>query len=298
MVNRYTGITRRYFIGGAFTCFLAGNVAAAASSAKRVVSLDLLPTELLLTLGISPLAVGNSQLYRRLVVEPELSPDILDLGPLTEPNAELLQSLQPDAILAAKWQAGALEPLKRIAPLIPLASITRDLPGVALALQLMEQIATLTGTQETALHWTARLKLELLAAAEQLAIRGRRPVYICRFAEDGRNVAFFGGYGLIGDVLERIGLENAWKGRVNASGVTSAGIDKLAENADARIIHFDRGRETRIAMERLQGTSLWKALPAVRAGRVTAMPVVYPNGGVYSAIRLAQQLARVIPHDG
>lgn len=298
MVKRNTEVTRRHFIGGALTCCLTGNAAAAASSVRRVVSLDLLPTELLLTLGIRPVAVGNTQLYRRLVAEPELSPDILDLGPLTEPNAELLQSLRPDVILVAKWQAGTLEPLKRIAPLIPVAAVSRDLPGVALALQVMEQIATLTGTQEAARHWAARLEQELQTATEQLEKRRRRSVYVCRFAEDGRNVALFGGNGLIGDVLGRIGLENAWTGRVNASGVVSAGIDSLAENPDARIIHFDRGRETRKAMDRLQDSSLWKALPAVRAGRVTAVPVIYPSGGIYSAVRLAKQLSRVIPYDG
>ncbi|MEP7457444.1 ABC transporter substrate-binding protein [Phyllobacterium sp. SB3] len=276
---------------------MAGN-AAATSPGRRLVTLDLLPTELLLTLGICPVAVGNSRLYRRLVAEPELTPDVLDLGPLTEPNAELLQSLRPDAILVAKWQAGALEPLKRIAPLIPVAAVSRDLPGVALALQVMEQIATLTGTQEAARNWAVRLEQELQTATEQLEKRRRRPVYVCRFAEDGRNVALFGGYGLIGDVLGRIGLENAWTGRVNASGVTSAGIDSLAENPDAHIVHFDRGRETRKAIERLQDSSLWRALPAVRAGRVTAMPVIYPSGGVCSAVRLARQLAKVIPHDG
>jgi ferric hydroxamate transport system substrate-binding protein len=297
MVNRNTGVTRRHFIGGAFACCLAGN-AAATPFARRVVSLELLPTEILLTLGIRPVAAGNTRLYRRLVAEPELPADIPDLGPLTEPNAELLQTLRPDAILVAKWQAGALEPLNRIAPLIPLPAVSKELPGVALALQLMEQIATLTGTGDAARHWALRLRQELQTAAGQLQRHSRRPVYVCRFAEDGRNVALFGGYGLIGDVLGRIGLENAWTGRVNASGVTSAGIDALAGNPEARIIHFDRGRETRKAMELLRNSSLWKALPAVRAGRVTAMPVIYPSGGVYSAVRLARQLAKAIPHDG
>ena len=38
--------------------------------AGRVVSLDLLLTEILISLGVRPLAVANIPLYRRLVAEP------------------------------------------------------------------------------------------------------------------------------------------------------------------------------------------------------------------------------------
>jgi len=103
---------------------------------------------------------------------------------------------------------------------------------------------------------------------------------------------------MIGDVLSRLGLRNAWTGRTNVWGTVSIGIEQLAGNAEAQLIHFNRGAETERAMRQLAASPLWAALPAVRQGRVIEMPVVYPNGGVASATRFAQQLARVLPAHG
>lgn len=67
----------------------------------RIVSMDLSFTEMLLALGAQPTAIANVPLYQRLVSIPVAPADAVDLGPLTEPNLELLQYLKPDLILAA-----------------------------------------------------------------------------------------------------------------------------------------------------------------------------------------------------
>lgn len=267
---------------------------AAAASARRVVCLDLLPTELLLTLGVTPLAIANRALYVRLVAEPALPDSVADLGPLTEPNAEFLQLLRPDLILLASWQQSALQRLSSIAELHPLQSSAGKTPAVAHMVELLREIGTLTDKSAEAALWAERTEETLVQARQALAGRAGRPLYVCRFAANGRNVAMFGGNGLIGDVLLQLGLKNAWQGRVNGSGVVSAGIEQLAD-PEARIVHFDRGAETVEAMRNLAQSSLWNALPAVRDGRVTTMPVIYPSGGVFSAIRFARQLAEILP---
>lgn len=297
MVGR-PGFSRRSLLGTAFAVpFILSGASARAATARRVVSLDLFATELTLTLGITPLAVANVPLYRRLVAEPVLAADTIDLGPVTEPNAELLRMLSPDAILLASWQAGGLGILSRIAPLVTVDSVSRDEPAIANALRQITRLGERFGQTEQAELWTQRLHETLATAQATLADRATRPLYVCRFAENGRNVSIFGGRGLIGDVLGQLGLRNAWQGRVNASGVTSAGIDQLAGEPEARIVHFDRGAETTRALAALQGSALWNALPAVRAGRVTKMPVIYPSGGIVSAIRFARQLADSLPRN-
>ncbi len=260
-----------------------------------MVALDLLPTELLLTLGITPLAIANAPLYRRLVATPELPDAVPDLGPLTEPNAEFLQLLRPDAILLAAWQSGGVERLSRIAPLVPLQTIAGTVPASAHAAALLRQVGALTARDERGRALDRPPRGGAGAGARQARRPARsRPLYVCRFAANGRNVAVFGGNGLVGDVVRQLGLSNAWKGRVNASGVVSIGIEQLAADPEARIVHFDRGAETVRAMETLSRSALWQALPAVRAGRVTRMPVVYPSGGVFTAIRFARQLAEAL----
>ncbi|MCO5731246.1 ABC transporter substrate-binding protein [Rhizobium sp. SSA_523] len=252
--------------------------------------MDLLITELLLTLGVQPLAIANVPLYNRLVSEPSLSPETVDLGPLQEPNLEFLQLLRPDLIVMADWQASGLENLKRLASIQTISTFAGTVPAVEHMQAQLRILAKLAGRVEAAEATIAHCNAELAAASESFSRRSTPPLYLCRFNQNARQVAIFGGNGLVGDVMARLGLRNAWTGRVNASGVASIGIEQLAGNPDARIVHFDRGRETEIAMARLADSPLWRALPAVRHGRVNRMPVIYPSGGVVSATRLAQQL--------
>lgn len=297
MVSLVGSLSRRTFLKGAiaatFVAFASG--VRAMGSPGRIVSTELLVTELLLTLGIEPLAVANVPLYRRLVAEPPLGEAAVDLGPLQEPNMEYLQLLKPDLIVIAEWQASGLENLDRIAPTVSLNSFPGKTPAVRHAQDLLRELGGLTGRERQAEEWTARCELSIDEARMQLQAKPQAPLYLCRFNQDGRHAAIFGGNGLVGDVLSRLGLANAWKGRVNASGVASIGIEQLAGNPDARIVHFDRGRETDLAMERLAESPLWRALPAVRENRITRMPVIYPSGGVMSAARLAAQLAALLP---
>lgn len=290
-------LRRRTLLGAALAApfVLSAPRLATASPATRIVALDLLATELLLTLGMTPPAIANRALYQRLVAEPKLPSSVEDLGPLTEPNAEYLQMLRPDLIVLSAWQAGALERLGKIAPLHVLPSPARDTPAVSYAAELIRELGDVTGRSAQAQLWIDRAASALADAKKALADRSATPLYVCRFAANGRNVAVFGGNGMIGDVLRQVGMANAWLGRVNASGVVSVGIEQLAGSPDARIVHFDRGAETVQALGRLEQSPLWNALPAVRNGRVTAMPVIYPSGGVFSAIRFAGQLATLLP---
>ncbi|MGK9232408.1 ABC transporter substrate-binding protein [Inquilinus limosus] len=293
---------RRALLGG-IGLALAGPAWARAQApgpARRVACLDLLLTETLLTLGITPAAVGNIPLYERLVAEPALPDGVPDLGPLQEPNLELLQYLRPDLVLAPSWAEVGQNNLERIAPVAWLPTFSKEKPALDHARDLLIRVAALTGrdAEARARAWANRADAALAEARRVLDPWTDRPVYVVRFMEDGRHAAIFGGNGMIGDVLSRLGLRNAWTGRANVWGTTSIGIEQLAGNAEARLIHFDRGAETERALRQLATSPLWAALPAVRRGRVIEMPVVYPNGGLFSATRFAQQLAQVLPAQG
>jgi ferric hydroxamate transport system substrate-binding protein len=285
-------LDRRKFIGAALAApaiFALPDIANAAPS-QRIVSMDLLLTELLLTLGIQPVAIANVPLYRRLVADPVLSDKVADLGPLNEPSLEYLQILEPDLLLMADWQTAGLDNLSKITEILPLAVFPKNIPAVTFVQSSLRQLASLLDRQRQAEAAIAACEQAITDARETLSSL-QRPVYVCRFMRDGRSAAVFGGNGMIGDTLLRLGLRNAFTGRVNGSGVTSISLKRLADVPDAIIIHFDRGAETDRAVERLADSPLWSAFPAVREGRVVRMPVIYPNGGVRSVERLATQLA-------
>jgi ferric hydroxamate transport system substrate-binding protein len=256
--------------------------------------MDLVFTEMLLTLGTAPVAIGNVPLYERLVSIPAAPPDAVDLGPLTEPNLELLQYLAPDLILAASWQASALQQLEKVAPVAWLPTFSREQKPLDFTRALLARIAGLAHREAEAGLVAKDAETALEDAARRLRPHTRRPVYLVRFAEDGRRTAIFGAGSVVGDVLNRAGLRNAFSGRANVWGTASIGIERLIEVPEATIIHFERGAETRRAVQRLAQSPIWNALPAVRKGRVIGMPVVYPNGGTVSAARFARQLADVL----
>lgn len=295
-------ITRRELLGAALAAPFAfvstsgrTDQSGDTSSISRIVSMDLLLTELLVTLGQQPVATANVPLYQRLVGDPALDSDVADLGPLNEPNIEYMFSLRPDHILIADWQAPSLDALRKVAPVTAYPVFAGKTPAVDHVQALLRQIAKQTDCSAVADQAINDCERAISAASRSLT-GFDRPVYVCRFNRDGRNLAIFGGNGLIGDMLKRLDLQNAFTGRVNASGVTSAALNRLTENSEAVIVHFDRGSETDAALERLSQNPIWNAFPAVRAGRVLRMPVIYPNGGVRSAERLAIQLSEGLSH--
>ena len=178
-----------------------------------------------------------------------------------------------------------------------LPNAVRGKPALEHVFALMETIGERTGRQAEAQAWRGRLEQALDAARVRLAGYDGRPLYVVRFMDDARHAAIFRG-GMIGDVMDRLGLRNAWGGTTNVSGVATIGIEQLAGDKDARLIHFHRGVETDRALGRLADSPFWRALPVVRAGRVEAMPVIYPNGAAVTAIRFAEQLSEaLVRHD-
>lgn len=258
--------------------------------APRVVSLDLLVTEQLMTLGAVPLACANIPLYQRLVAAPALPPQVVDVGPLQEPNRELMQALQPDLIIGMAWQSFRQESLGQIAPVDWLPAIDRGTTPLDYIRGQLMRLAARMGRQDRAEAANRALDAALDATRAVLAGGTRRPVYLVRFVEDGRHAAIFGARSMIGDAAARVGLANAWSGRGNGSGVAAIGIEELGQEPTAFIIHFDRGAETRRALARLEQSPLWQALPAVRAGRIVSLPLVHPSGGVTSALRFVRNV--------
>ncbi len=164
--------TRRQFVGGGLAFSLATATQAQTPSTdrrQRIVSMDLLVTELLLTLGISPMAIANVPLYRRLVAEPPLSTDTVDLGPLQEPNVEYLQLLRPDLIVMADWQANGLERLRQIAATETIATFAGKTPALRHMQEQLRILGTVTGKVAEADKWIARCDAELAEAKATLS---------------------------------------------------------------------------------------------------------------------------------
>lgn len=263
----------------------------ARAAAARVVSLELQLTETLISLGVPPIAAADNALYRRLIGQPDLPETVADLGPVQQPNLEFLQYLAPDVIVAPVWQAGGAQAaLARVAP-VEIVGDLSPAPPLDRLYAAVRRLAAIVGREAEAESLIARAEAAFDAAH---VVASPQPTFLCRFFEDGRHLAVFGSRSVVGAVAERVGVVNAWTTRQSAFGTAVAAVEDLAAAPDARIVHFRRGAETERALRRLERSPLWLALPMVRRGEVIATPVVHPNGGAASAIRLAAQLVDVL----
>jgi iron complex transport system substrate-binding protein len=113
------------------------------------------------------------------------------------------------------------------------------------------------------------------------------PVLLVNFM-DGRHVRVYGGSGLYQNVLERIGVVNAWTGETNYWGYSTVGIEKLATNQDLLLIAFEPIPAD--AGPTLDRSPLWSQLPFVKARHVSMLPPVFMFGAMPSAVRFARLL--------
>jgi len=271
---------------------------APAQAAGRVVALDWALAETLLGLGITPLGVAEPDGYRRWTSEPALPATVTDVGLRIEPNLELLQALAPQLILISPgFQSGVNRPfLERIAPVRLIAIYTAEGHPYDRARSETMVLAATLGREAAGRALLDRTEAAITMAAQRLVACAAtvRPLYLVAFVDD-RHVRVFGRGGMYQDVLDRLGLRNAWTGPATAWGFVTVGIEELAGVAEAALLHFEPASGA--VAPRLGDSPLWRGLDFVRGNRVQALPAVWAFGGLPSAARFATLLADRLARD-
>ncbi|KQN56704.1 Fe(3+)-hydroxamate ABC transporter substrate-binding protein FhuD [Erwinia sp. Leaf53] len=264
-----------------------GSLLAAPSVAERIVALEWRPVELLLALGVMPLAVADLPNYRRWVVEPQLAPTVQDVGLRSEPSLELLQRLKPSLILLS---SGFGPNAARIAPLAPqwVSQFSRAPHGpLATTEQDLRALGGLLGREAAAETWLDGMSHRFAEAAQRLHRFREEPLLLFSFL-DSRRVMVFGRGSLFADVLARLGLVNAWQGETNAWGSAIIGIEQLAQVEGVRALCFLHGDDD--PMREIARAQLWRSIPFVRDNKLHLLPAVWFFGANYSALRFSQLL--------
>lgn len=259
---------------------------------QRIAAMNWGPAAALLALGIAPVAVPDIAGYRTMMAEPAMPAGVVDLGSTWEPNIELLQRIAPDLILTGSWQESFRPLYERIAPTIALATKLggQDLAADRLALAGLGE--RLSRTAE-ARAWLDRVDRALEAAAAMPFARDG-PVYLVSLHADARHVSVFGRGHIVQDVMDRLGIENAWTRARNFWGVDVIGVERLAERPEATILHVEDGARAGRTLTLLGKSAFWNALPAVREGRLRPIPEFYPYGGLAMAVQVAGYLAAAL----
>lgn len=264
---------------------------AASPDNRRIVALEWLPVELLMALGLAPLGVADVHNYNIWVSEPRLPATTLDLGLRTEPNLELMTQLEPSLILHSNGYGPSLDKLTRIAPTMGFDLNSGDGKPLTTARQSLLALGARLGLQAVAEAHLQVVDQQLAAARQRLKPWAHRPLLLMSLM-DPRHAITFGTNSLFLEVMEKLGLTNAWHGETNFWGSAVVGLERLAEVGDVQVICFDHDNER--DMQQVMRSALWQALPFVRAGRFRRVPAVWYYGATYSALKFIRVLEHAL----
>ncbi|RKP53275.1 ABC transporter substrate-binding protein [Pararobbsia silviterrae] len=274
---------------------LTGPQAVAASKTPdRIVVMDWPLTETLLALGVVPVGVSAPDWYRRVIVEPPLPSNVVNVGLLYSPNYDVLDELAPDLMIITPGHAPARALLERLAPTLTLGRYTSSAqPYPALRAETM-QMAQAVGRRDAGKNVLERTDSVLAEARARLARRAerlRRPVIVADLIDD-RHLRVYGAGSLFDAMMSTIGVTNvigpsggasAWP--TGSGGFAVVSMQRLFELPQASLLLTGDIRPSQRAA--LAQSAIWQALPSMTSRCAAVLPVVAPNGGLISMQRFA-----------
>lgn len=245
---------------------------------------------MLVSMGMQPIAITELDSYPAIGALPAMPPGVIELGLHDEPNLELLQQLAPDLIVMDSDQSHLDAQLKRIAPTvaIDIYDARRGKPYER-AVAETRRVAALVGREQAAHAYLADVEAQLAACAKAVASLDVPPVLIVDLYDDGRHLFVYGPNSMMHDVMDRLGVRNAWRGSTN-EGFVLLGIEDLAPFSDAQMFYISHGVRDRIALHNLGRSVLWQHLPFVAAGRFRPLPGFFTYGSASCAVQFANAL--------
>ncbi|TDH37646.1 iron-siderophore ABC transporter substrate-binding protein [Pseudohoeflea suaedae] len=270
---------------------MAGIRPAMAAPQKRVAVIDWAHLETCLALGVTPVAGSELRQYRRIVGEPKMPETVADLGLRGTPNLEMLRLVAPDLTVISQFYDYQRPVLEAISPVLSLKSYEAGTAPYGLLERSTMALGEALDARAAADGFVARVARNIGAARQALGSFAARPVYVISLG-DARHFRAFGADSLMGDVLVRLGFENAWRDDTSYSAAAPIGLEALADVRDAGIVVIEPLPAE--AGRGLPDNALWNALPPVKDGRVSILPPINHFGGLPSAERFAGLLADAV----
>ncbi|MDR9803174.1 iron-siderophore ABC transporter substrate-binding protein [Rhizobium hidalgonense] len=257
-----------------------------------VVSLDYGLASTMLALGSVPRAIAALRNWAEWVVEPPMPPDVVDIGTTSEINLEVLTSLRPSLILSTPFLAALDDKLARIAPVETFTVYAENGEALDRSYAETRRLGTLIRRQQEAEAFLSHADATFDRLRERAGNLFAPPVAVINFI-DQRHARIYGGPGLYGGAMRRIGLENAWKGEANYWGFQTIGLEQLAELDEEVHLVVVSPLFPPDVLTRLLESPLWSSLPFVRR-RISVVPGVLMFGMVQEALRFATLMVDVL----
>ncbi|MBB6098898.1 iron complex transport system substrate-binding protein [Deinobacterium chartae] len=269
---------------------------------KRVVALEWVYTEDLLALGVQPVGVADIKGYESWVRIPvKLGAGVKDVGGREQPSFEKIMELKPDLIVVPKFRATqTYGRLSAIAPTLAFDSYPTD--GSSQYQQMRQTFTTLArvlGRAQQGRDVLARLDKRLAQGKAQLARAGRQNqsfVLTQAFTTDNQpTMRLFGKNALTSQVLEGLGLRNAWTQQTDLYGFSTVSLEVLPTLRTQNFFYITQDNDNVFGAPSV--TPLWNRLSFVQAKQAYRLAGdTWTFGGPLSAMTLIDQvLNRMLP---
>ncbi|MFD1378869.1 ABC transporter substrate-binding protein [Fodinicurvata halophila] len=192
-------------------CLLPRALLAASGRELRVASLDYGLANTLLSLGHTPVGVAAAESWSEWVVEPPLPQQVVDLGTDREINMERLAALEPDLILTTPYVQGLRGRLEELAPVLSFSIYDRDKQPYRKAREATLALGQRLEREEQAQQLIEQTESAFEDLTGDFKEARTGSLLLLRFM-DARHVRVYGQGSLFDDVLQRIGIPNAWQG--------------------------------------------------------------------------------------
>jgi iron complex transport system substrate-binding protein len=246
--------------------------------ATRVVGLEWGEIEMLASLGVMPVGAADVKGYATWVTAQRLDPSVKDVGTRGEPSIDAIVALEPDlVVMEADGLDAQVAQLEKVVPVLVTkgSDASRNLDRMR---EDLTMIATAVGREQEADRLIADLDTALADGKRKLADAGAagKPFAMADGWKEGSTVSIrmFGPGSLVSQVAQRLGLRNAWTGKVDPMwGLGQTDVEGVGalEDADVRFF-YNASDGTDVFADGLTGNAIWDALPFVRGGQVHKLP--------------------------
>ena len=262
----------------------------------RIVSLDDLTTEMLLSLGIEPVGAANPDAYRRQgKPNAEQLENTVSLGSPQQPNLEQLVLLKPDLVLGiSSLHTGLFGRLDALAPTliyrVSMAPSSDDAIDAADA--MLRHLAALTGRQSQAdavLNRMYEAIREGQQMAQNLGVAGQPLAVLYPLSIQGRFIVS-NEKTLVVSLANRLGGTNPWPLREARNLHRRIDVQALAAEDDLHVLFIGNFKASALFR-----SPLWQALPVAQHGQYGFLETPYWSfGGAETATGILREMTDVL----
>lgn len=266
--------------------------------ATKVVSLEWMQTEALVSLDVMPVAHADGDEYNSWVANAQVDDTVKDVGKRSEPSFTEIMKTGPELVLADTSGPEAIVKKLEKEGVPVLVLDTADGSG---QLDLMKEnvrtIAEAVGRTDEADQLISDLDASMAAGKKAIAesdAAGARFAMADGWAEGGNvTIRLFGDGSLMSDLAEGLGMENAWTGEVDPEwglGTTDPeGLTALGD--DVRFFYNSPVEADDVFGNQLEKNPIWNKLEFVTSGHLYPLEKgIWTFGGPVSAQEFIDQV--------